>query len=50
MHAISNVTYLVLMDQNGNTALMWAALIGNAAVVTLLLDRGASINVATKVE
>ena len=37
------------MNQNGDTALMWAAWSGNAAMATLLLDRGAHIDFADKV-
>ena len=38
------------MNQIGNTALIWAAQKEHATVVTLLLDRGASIDLATTVE
>ena len=38
------------MHQDGYTALMWAAKDGDAVTVTLLLDNGASIDAAEKVE
>ena len=40
----------ILMYQIGNTALMFAAATGHAALVTLLLDKGASIDSADKVK
>ena len=49
-HVTSNAPYHMLMNQDGETALTWAAQKGHAATVTLLLDRGASIDVANKVE
>ena len=50
MHVTSNAPYVILMNQAGETALIWAAQNGHAAVVTLLLNRGASVDVANKVE
>ena len=44
VHATNNV-----MNQDGYTALMFAAQYGHDAVVTLLLDRGANIDCADKV-
>ena len=41
---------IVLMDQDGLTALVMAVVKKHAAVVTLLLDRGADIGNATQVE
>ena len=38
-----------MMHQDGCTALMWAAREGHAAVVTLLLNKGASKDLADKV-
>ena len=35
---------LYLLAQFGMTALMWAARIGHAAVVDLLVDRGTNLN------
>ena len=37
------------MNQNGDTALTWAAFSGHEAMVTLLLDRGANIDTVDKV-
>ena len=48
LHVTSNVDFF--MKQNGDTALMWAAWSGHEAMVTPLLDRGASINLSDKVE
>ena len=39
----------MIMNQNGSTALKWAASGGDITIVTLLLDRGASIDLADKV-
>ena len=39
----------MLMYQDGCTALLWATLHDRAAMVTLLLDKGASIDNASKV-
>ena len=41
--------YLTMYDQYGQTPLYKAAYNGHTAVVTLLLDRGASIDLAGKV-
>ena len=39
-----------MMEQDGYTALMWAAHFGHAMVVSLLVDKGANIDVSSKVE
>ena len=38
------------MHQDCNTALIWAARNGHAEMAKLLMERGASIDVANKVE
>ena len=40
----------MLIHQDGYTALMWAALQDRATIVTLLVDKGASIDNTDKVE
>lgn len=42
--------YYDTLHQDGCTALMWATRNDNASMVTLLLDKGAAINIADKVE
>ena len=42
--------YYDTLHQDGCTALMWATRNDNAAMVTLLLDKGAAINIADKVK
>lgn len=37
------------MNQDGNTALIYASIGGHADVVSLLLDRGAPIDIGNKV-
>lgn len=44
------MTYLDVLYQDDWTALMLAARYGHAGIVTLLLDRGASIDLAQKVK
>ncbi len=40
---------LYLLVQYARTALMWAAVWGHAAVVDLLVDKGANLNLQDKV-
>ena len=39
----------MIMNQDGVTTLKWAVRNGNITIVTLLLDRGANIDLADKI-
>ena len=47
---MQRIMRLIMMEQDGYTALMWAAHFGHAMVVSLLVDKGANIDVSSKVE